>query len=217
MRFGWLIGTLPLLGLLSAPRDARAETRRYALDASASQVVVHVGKSGLLAVAGHEHEVVSGGLHGTVSADPERVEQASVDVWFDAGALRVTGKGEPAGDVPSVQETMLGPEVLDTARHPGIHFLSTAVANARRDGDAVLLDLHGKLSIHGVTREITVPVRVTFDADRLQASGSTKLRQTDFGIKPISKAGVVKVKDELDVSWRLVARSRQGSAAGAAK
>ena len=112
---------------------------------------------------------------------------------------------------------MLGPEVLDAPRHPGIHFQSTAVTAARRDGDAVLLDLHGKLSIHGVTREITVPVRVTFDADRLQASGSTKLRQTDFGIKPISKAGIVKVKDELDVSWRLVARSRQGSAAGAAK
>jgi polyisoprenoid-binding protein YceI len=217
VRNRWLAGTLPLLGLLLGPGAARAETRRYALDASASQLVVHVGKSGLLSVAGHEHEVVSGGMHGTVSADPEHLEQASVDVFFDAGALRVTGKGEPPGDVPSVQETMLGPGVLDAGRHPGIHFLSTAVASVRRDGDAVLLDLHGKLSIHGVTREITVPVRVTFDADRLQASGSTKLRQTEFGIKPISKAGVVKVKDELDVSWRLVARSRQGSAVGAAK
>lgn len=216
MRYGWLIGWLPLLGLLFAPGDARAETRRYALDASASQVVVHVGKSGLLAVAGHEHEVVTGGLHGTVSVDPEHLEQASVDVFFDAAALRVTGKGEPAGDIPSVQENMLGPDVLDAAHHPGIHFLSTAVTAARRDGDAVLLDLHGKLSIRSVTREVTLPLRVTFDADRLQASGSTKLRQTDFGIKPISKAGVVKVKDELDVSWRLVAR-RQGSAAGAAK
>jgi polyisoprenoid-binding protein YceI len=208
---------LPLLGVLFGPGHARAETRRYALDASASQVVVRVGKAGLLSIAGHEHEVVSGGMHGTVSADLEHIEQASVDVWFDAGALRVTGKGEPAGDIPSVQETMLGPEVLDAPRHPGIHFLSTSVTTSRRDGDAVLLDLHGKLSIHGVTREVTVPVRVTFDADRLKVSGSTKLRQTDFGIKPISKAGVVKVKDELDVSWRVVARSRQGSAAGAAK
>jgi len=52
-------------------------------------------------------QVVSGSMHGTVSADPERIEQASVDVWFDAGALRVTGKGEPGADVPSVQENML--------------------------------------------------------------------------------------------------------------
>ena len=217
MRFGWLIGSLALGGLWFGPADARAETRRYALDANASQVVVHVGKAGLLSIAGHEHEVVSGGMHGTVSADPERIEQASVDVWFDAGALRVTGKGEPAADIPSVQETMLSSQVLDAPRYPGIHFQSTAVTGAHRDGEVVLFDLHGKLSIHGVTREITLPVRVTFDADRLQALGSTKLRQTDFGIKPISKAGVVKVKDELEVTWRLVARSRQGSAAGAAK
>jgi len=217
MRFGWLVGSLALGGLLFGPADAQAETRRYALDANASQVVVHVGKAGLLSIAGHEHEVVSGSMHGTVSADPERIEQASVDVWFDAGALRVTGKGEPGADVPSVQENMLGPDVLDSAHHPGIHFVSTAVTAARRDGDAVLFVLHGKLSIRSVTREITIPVRVTFDADRLQALGSTKLRQTDFGIKPISKVGVVKVKDELEVTWRLVARSRQGSAAGAAK
>jgi polyisoprenoid-binding protein YceI len=217
VRYAWLAGSLPLFGLLTGPGHAWAETRRYALDASASQVVVHVGKSGLLSIAGHEHEVVGGAPQGTVSADPERLQQASVDVSFSAPALRVTGKGEPAGDVPKVQQAMLGPECLDAARHPSIQFTSTAVGSVRRDGDANVLDLRGRLSIHGVTREITVPVRVVFGADTLEASGTMQVRQTDFGIKPISKAGVVKVKNELDVTFRLVARRHQGGATRATK
>ena len=32
------------------------------------------------------------------------------------------------------------------------------------------------------------------------------LKQTDFGIKPVSTAGVVKVKDEVRIELRLVAR-----------
>jgi len=38
-------------------------------------------------------------------------------------------------------------------------------------------------------------------------AGTTKVRQTAFGIKPISVAGVVNVKDELEITWRVVARA----------
>ena len=53
-----------------------------------------------------------------------------------------------------------------------------------------------------------MPGCVLITGDRLVASGRTTLRQTDFGITPISKAGVVKVRDEIAVDWRI-----QGSAA----
>jgi hypothetical protein len=42
--------------------------------------------------------------------------------------------------------------------------------------------------------------------DHPVATGATTIRQTDFGITPISVAGVVKVKNELALRWGLVGR-----------
>jgi hypothetical protein len=47
---------------------------------------------------------------------------------------------------------------------------------------------------------------VHISGDSVEASGTLAIKQTDFGIKPISKAGVVNVKDELQIHWRLVGR-----------
>ena len=206
MRYAFAFGLPFLLGLAFAPRAANAEASRYRIDREASRGLIHVGKAGLLSFAGHEHEVVAPDVRDSVTADAERPEQASVEVTFDASALRVTGAGEPAKDVADVQRTMLGPECLDAARFPTIRFVSSSVVPAGDEAGARRLAIHGALTLHGVTRPITVHARVDFEGDKVAASGTLTVRQTDFGIKPISKAGVVNVKDELNVTWRLVGR-----------
>src|SRR5690349_23925122 len=57
----------------------------------------------------------------------------------------------------------------------------------------------GKLTIRGTTRPVTAPVAVSVDGSTLKATGKFSFKQTDFGIKPISVGGVVKVKDELTI------------------
>jgi polyisoprenoid-binding protein YceI len=190
--------------LALGPGTARAESRQYTLDAKASQIAIHVGKSGLFAFAGHEHDVGVGSFHGKVLVDPDDIRRSTVEIAIDAASLRVTGRGEPAKDVTEVQATMVGPQCLDVARFPSIHFVSksvTAGASGARE-----VTIRGDLTLHGVTREIAIPVRLELAGDALQATGAATLRQTDFGIQPISKAGVVKVKDELTLRWHLVGR-----------
>jgi polyisoprenoid-binding protein YceI len=202
------VTALALAFVLAAPA-VPAASRRYVLDPAQSRVEIHVGKTGLFGFAGHEHEVVSGAFRGSATFDPVEVAASTVDLTFDAAALRVTGQGEPAGDVPKVQAAMLGSECLDAARFPTIHFVSTSVADAGAAGEgAHAFMLRGELTLHGVTRPLAVRITVTETADRLQATGRTTLRQTDFGITPISKAGVVKVKDELTIVWRLAGAAR---------
>ena len=47
---------------------------------------------------------------------------------------------------------------------------------------------------------------VTFHEASLQAEGQFALRQTDYGIKPVTVAGgTIKVKDELKFSFNIVA------------
>lgn len=199
---------VPLAAALAAP-SAQAGPRRYTLDPAASQLEIHVGKSGVFGFAGHEHDVVAGTFHGIATFDPDRIAQSAVDLTFEAAALRVTGKGEPKGDAGEVQAGMVGAACLDVNRFPAIHFVSKAVADVGQAGRGGHdLSVAGALTLHGVKRALTIRVHLDIKGDTLEATGSTTIRQTDFGITPIAKAGVVKVKDELALHWHIRGTAR---------
>jgi polyisoprenoid-binding protein YceI len=180
----------------------------YSVEPARCSVAIHVGRSGLFKFAGHAHEVVASRCDGEVVAVPEDLGRSSVQLSFDAASLRVSEKGEPEGDAPKVQEAMLGPKLLDAARFPGISFVSTAVSGRLVSAGVYELVLTGDLGLHGVTRRISLPLRVVLQADSLTASGHLDLKQTAFGLSPISVAGLVKVKDEIGIDFEIAARRR---------
>ena len=190
--------------VLGTQTDA-GERRSYRVDPAKSQVVIRVGRAGLFKFAGHEHEVLAPHFVGEIQTDGGDVGRARVDLTFEAAALRVTGKGEPPEDVPKVHARMIGGDVLDVARFPSVTFRSTAVTG-RSSGEGIYdLSITGELTLHGVQRSMVVPVRVVLSAGTLQATGSIVLGQTDFGITPVSVAGVVKVQNELRIDFSIVA------------
>jgi polyisoprenoid-binding protein YceI len=192
------------------PAAAVAAPRSYRVDAAASLVQVHVGKSGAFSFAGHKHEVVAPALEGTVVADPDDLAASSVSVTFTAASLRVTGEGEPAKDVPKVQAAMVGPEVLDATRFPAVTFRSRQVSGQAAPGGGWTLTVVGDFTLHGVTRSLSLPLRVAVEGDVLTATGRTVIGQKDFGIQPVSAAGgTVKVKNELAIEYRIVARASE--------
>ena len=185
-----------------------AVPRAYVVDPGSSSVQVHVGKSGVFGFAGHEHDVVAQRVAGTVEADPDDLARSTVALTFEASGLRVVAEGEPAGDAPKVQEVMSGPKVLDAARFPSITFRSRTVTGRRVADGVYELQVAGELSLHGVARPVTVPVRVEVSGATLTATGRTVVAQRAFGIQPVSAGGgTVKVKNEVDVTFRIVARA----------
>jgi polyisoprenoid-binding protein YceI len=196
-----------LAAALSSGSLVAAAERAYSVAGSESRVAILVGRAGLFKFAGHEHEVLARSLSGRILADPEALERSSVSLSFESAALQVSGRDEPAEDVPKVQEAMLGPKVLEVTRFPAISFQSTRVAGKPVGSGVYELELQGQLTVRGVARPLTLPLQVELAEDRLVARGSTSLRQSDFGIKPISVAGVVKVKDELAIDYEIVARA----------
>lgn len=196
-----------LLLALAADRPASAAPRTYVIDAAASAVRVHVGKSGIFGFAGHTHEVAAERFQGRVEADPEDLARSSVELSFEASGLKVVAEGEPAGDAPKVQDVMSGPKVLDAARFPAIRFRSQQVSGRKVAEGVYDLQVTGELSLHGVARTVTVPVRVELAGNTLTASGKTTLGQRAFGIEPVSAGGgTVKVKNELGIEFKLVGR-----------
>ena len=174
----------------------------YAVDPAASLVAVTVRRAGLMARLGHDHVVASRTLAGQVapaagSADLTfRLDQMSVDepqLLRDAGIDR-----QPSPQaVEGTRTNMLGP-VLDAQRYP----LVTLHAQQQADGP-----LRVAVTLHGVTRWLALPATVTVDAAQVSASGTARLKQTDFGITPFSVgAGLLSVQDELEVRYHIVAR-----------
>ena len=165
-------------------------------------------KGGLFAFAGHAHEVAAPVATGTIVLPSGNPTQSEVRIEFDAAALKVTGKGEPAGDVPDVQRTMESDRVLDVARFGRITFVSRTIDMLGRASPHLRLRLAGDLTLHGVTRQSMVEVNVDILPDRLTATGTLTIKQTAFGIEPVTAAGgTVRVKDEVEVEFALVGRS----------
>ena len=193
--------------LAVVPAAAPAE-QGYTVLAEGSAVRVHVGKSGVFGFAGHEHEIAAR-VEGTIVSDPADLARSSVTLSFDAKAIHVVSSpDEPAKDVPKVQAVMIGPDVLDVSRFPSITFRSRSVSGKQVSQGVYDVEVTGELTLHGVTRSLTLPMRVEVSADRLTATGKTLLRHTEFGMKPVSAgAGTVKVKDEIGVDYRIVARA----------
>jgi polyisoprenoid-binding protein YceI len=179
-----------------------------AVDAKESRVVIEVGKSGLFSVAGHAHEVVAPVVSGQVAVDPADWPRSSISLEFQSDALRVTGKGESAADVPTVQSVMLSDRVLDVAHFPAVTFRSRRVVVTPQGVSALNVVVDGDVTLHGTTRPLTVRAVATLESGRLTARGSFRLKQTDFGMVPVTAAGgTIKVQDEVDVQFTLVARA----------
>jgi polyisoprenoid-binding protein YceI len=195
--------TLPALLLAGVS----AEAKTYTLVPAESSVMIHVGKSGVFSGFAHEHDVAAPLTSGQVTVDDSDLPKAAVTATFDARRLTVVPEHEPK-DAPKVQETMRGPEVLDAQRFPRIRFTSTRVVAKRFGGGNYQVDLTGNLELHGVVRQVTLPLRVQLLEDQLIATGRVALRQTAFGITPIRLAGgAVTVPDELNIQLKVVARA----------
>jgi len=172
--------------LAAAGSDARE------IDGVHSTMTVRVYKSGFLSAFGHNHEIQAPIQSGQV----KETGNPSVELSVDARKLRVSDT-EVSGDTRAqIQETMLGAQVLDADHFPEIRFQSTGVEPKGPDHWIV----HGVLALHGKNHPIAVEVALNDERYR----GSATVKQTDFGIRPVTVAGgTVKVKNEVKIEFEI--------------
>jgi polyisoprenoid-binding protein YceI len=183
-----------------------AATVRYRIDPAKSRAAIHVGKTGAFSfVAGHTHEVAGPVQSGTVDLDLDTPSESRVALVVSTADLKVQPQGEPEADVPKVQQTMAGEKVLDVTHHPRITYESTAITLNTRHGNVLDATAAGRLTIRDVTHEVTAPVHVELKDGALTATGHLSVKQSAFGITPISVAGVVNVKDALEIDFTIAA------------
>ena len=185
---------------LASAGDVRARagvSAALAIDVDRSTLTISVYKSGLFSAFADNHVVRARLAEGSITPDPP----GAAAIVVHTRDLEVLDESLPADKRREVQARMLGPEVLDAARYAEIAFASTAIQPAGSGHWTVT----GELRLHGRAHTLT------FDVTRVAGAyvGRVRMRQSDFGITPISIAGgTVKVKDELLVEFSIVARDR---------
>lgn len=145
------------------------------------------------------------GISGTISYDPDKPEALSGKIVVDASSLSVPN--------PMMQDHLHGAQWMDVAKHPEITFEAVKVSNVKRSDNRVTADVTGKMTMRGVTRELTVPVSFTYLKDMLGARGGGKqgdllvvranftVKRADFGINPGAPAD--KVAEEIALTLSL--------------
>ncbi len=152
-----------LVLLLLGASPTWADTVRYPLGPSHGNVSFKA-TSRLVDADGRFHR-----FGGEVRMDPKALEQAVVSLAIDAASVD-TG-------ILRRDDHLRSEDFFHVTRFPQITFASRRVAPA--DGKVLVT---GDLTLHGVSREVTVPVELELSAGRLRARGEFTIRMSDYAM-----------------------------------
>ena len=211
------------LVLLSSPAFVAAalpvHVNDYTVDASRSLVIIHVSRAGMASALGHDHLISSRQLSGTATYASAELPRSQFSLQLlvntlvvDDPVLRKQAGGKYAKAVSesareSTRRNMLSDKVLDAAVFGEINVQGRWQSGNLTNGRLAL-----SVSLHGVRREMNVPVQIEIDAGKLIATGKFQVRQSDFAIKPFTTlAGALAVADMIEVDYRIVLTPGRGA------
>jgi polyisoprenoid-binding protein YceI len=136
-----------------------------------------------------------GGWTGTVKLDEQDLTRSAVDVQIEAGSID-TGNAQRDTHLRSA-------DFLDVEQFPTLRFQSTRIENAGAERFRVV----GKLTIHGVTREVELAVerggqgKDPWGNQRVGFAATTSILRSDFGLtwNQALETGGLLVADRVDI------------------
>lgn len=152
-------------------------------------------------------EQISGtgtGISGTVSFDPANPAATKGKIVLATSSLTVGNA--------VMKDHLHSDGWLDVAAHPEITFEAKSLAGAKTAGDVTTATLTGTLTLKGVSKELTVPVTLTYlpgklsarvpklEGDLLVVRADFVINRSDFGIKPGQVADKVAEEIHLKLS-----------------
>lgn len=161
-----------LAALLAMASAATAQAGTWQIDPNHSAAQFSVRHLGVSTVRGAFVKV-----SGSASYDPTDPSKNSVEVTIDANSVDTR--------VQMRDDDLRSPNFLDVQKYPTITFKSKQAKSA----GAGKLQFLGDLTIHGVTKEVTLevdgpsaPIKDPWGNQRIGASASTKINRHDFGV-----------------------------------
>ena len=209
----WLFASFGLLALAVSAHAQQAPA--YQIDTDSSRVYIRVNRTNRL---GHNHGVegkLSGGAM-VLGGTGNLVFDMTTFTADTAQARRYVGLDGTFSDADKVNANMRGSEVLDVNRYPQASFNMTGIApvDNQAAGAGGRYVIEGQFTLHGTTRTVhfTTELKGTDTPGVGRLTGSFKILQSNYGIKPFSAAGgIIGIEDELIIYGDLILRPKNGN------
>ena len=149
------------------------------------------------------------GVSGSVTFDPENPGAIKGKIVVDAASLHVPNS--------TMQGHLQSDKWLDVAKFPQITFEVISLDNVKPDGNKTTADVTGTMTIKGVSKQITVPVKITYLKDKLHdrlpslqgdllvLRANFSVKRSDFGIN--KGAFEDKVSDDIELTLSVAGQS----------
>jgi polyisoprenoid-binding protein YceI len=188
-----------------AVNDAPAPEVRFRLDPAQSTFIAHANRAGIAWFKGHSHRLAIKDFDGEASLSLDAINPASLTLTARSASIEETDPFFNA-DQKKIINKEVNELVLETAKYPEITFHSTAVKGSMRNG-AFDVKITGDLTLHGVTKQITIPATVTVNGDTLRAKGEFSINRKKWGVNA-TKAfhGFVKVRHTIKFEFDIIGR-----------
>lgn len=188
----------------------------YALDPAKSALFVQVFKDAttLGSDLAHDHVILATGWSGTVRLDPADPTVCEATLSVPVAGLKPdlpdmrkrVGYPVLLTDAQQVQvgDHMRGADQLDAAHFPDIRFSSKTCSGTGPDRVVA-----GSLSLHGVSKDVKIPLKVSVSPTEISAKGSFSLTHQDFGFAPFTAfLGTLRNQQELRFTLDVVGTAR---------
>lgn len=141
------------------------------------------------------------GISGLVTFDPDNPAATKGKIVVAANSLHVGN--------PMMKEHLHGDMWMNVAKFPEITFELASLKSVKTESNVTSADATGTLTIKGVSKELTTPVKLTYLKDKLKARSGKDgdllvvranfaIKRSDFGIN--AGRGEDKVSNEIDLS-----------------
>lgn len=95
-------------------------------------------------------------------------------------------------------DTLGGADLLDPTKFPTAQFVASSFVKGAKGTEAV-----GKLTLHGVTKDLHVPLTIRTTAAGLELSGETSIKRLDYGVGQGDWKSTEWVGDEIRLQYKV--------------
>lgn len=197
-----------LAGAVQAVRASAPVDGMSSSDASAGLKGTWAVVQGANSFAGYRVDENLAGV-GAVTA-VGRTTAIEGSLTFDGSAITATTVMADVSKLTSdktQRDSALRMQALESAKYPTATFILSSpisIAEVPDDGETVTQTIKGKLTLHGVTRDISLQVQGVLDGNRLIVVGSTNIAFADYNIAQPTSMAVLSIEDHGTLELQLV-------------
>ena len=149
------------------------------------------------------------GISGLVTFDPENPGSTKGKIVIAASSLHVPN--------PTMKGHLHGDQWMDVEKNPEISFEVKELKNVKTEGDNTTAEASGTFTAHGVSKDLTAPVKLSYlkgklgqrvpgkQGDLLVVRSTFIIKRSDYRINPSAPAD--KVSDNIELTLSIAGAS----------